>query len=449
MTGKITSLLTYSFVFYFQIVTLKLMHATEAKDILSTIIFVVFCLLILKLSLKFIKKLIKNGLGMLFSWAELWELAIITTNITIVYYHLVRYHRHHKLFRRLCDAKHNEFVPYFALMNSYELLQNVTAILFAFAIARGLSFMKFMKPFRIFEKTFRSGFKSFIAIMLFNFIIQGMFAVSGHLMFGGYSRTFNSLDKALVSLVKAGAALPSDFSAKSIKGYNEGVGHAFYVIYSISVKVLKSLIVCTMLIFYKRSKIYLSAHEYPYSLKKYISERWHYYSEITKRHCGHIRLTGGEDEPEVRLLATPKEAQFRYANAVFIPDARLQYMTLLSRAIVRKLTLKKAGEPLTPVEYELMRRISLSYFTRVQNLGRKWIFFIQRLPRGRRVFVSNNKMLQMEHLLNDMFSKSGALHQTGFHDSVNRLRNIEEILEAVDHLLGNISVVSVKKYRSK
>ncbi|KAI4460644.1 polycystin family member [Holotrichia oblita] len=431
------------------IITLKLMHVNEFKDAISTVIFVVFCLLILKLVLKFTKKIIKNGLRTLLRWAELWELTIIVTNITIVYQHLLRYHRHHNVFRRLCDAKHNEFVPYFALMNSYELLQAVSAILFAFAIARGLSFMKFMRPFRIFEKTIRLGLNSYVAIIVFDLLVLTAFGISGHLMFGGYSGTFTSLPNSVVTLVKAGSALRSEYSAKNIEGYNRRVAHAFHAMFSISVKVLKSLIIVTMLIFYYKSKIYIAANEYPYSLKKYFSERWTYYSELTKRQCLRCRLKAGEDSSEVSILAVPKEDKFRYADAVFISDAKLRYMTLLCSAITRKIILKKMNTDLTPIDFDLMRRISLSYFKihhQPTHLS-KCIFFIKKHPNGKRSFVSNNKLLQIENILNDVLSKSGALHKTGFKDttSCNRLQNISEMLETVDQVLGNITVISVKR----
>ncbi|GJQ85707.1 hypothetical protein Trydic_g13397 [Trypoxylus dichotomus] len=423
--------------------SLKLIPTHPTSEILTTVVFTIFCLLIFKLVLRYIRRTIKHRLKILFHLSNLWEITIIITNITIVVLHLKKHYEHIMVFRSISQSKLNDFISYFDIMTVYQDLQTVTGILFAFAIARGLTFMKFVKAFRIFEKTLVLSIGSFMAVSVFTGVLICMFATSGHVMFGAHTSTFWDMEQSVVSLMKRSVDLPSSFSGGMAPNVNMTIGILFYCLFCLCITVTKNIFISTTIVFLRISRTRLAQTEHHYSLSQYVIDKWSYYAELLRRHGFRCRLKGGADVFENQVIAIPKVDEIRYADAITITDLKLQYMLFLTRDVIRRMFVIQ-DEFATTADVDRMRKIVIGLLWKNDDevLPRS-IFFIGRTATGRQKVVSNNKLLTMEYIVNYGLTKRGNPTDK---DSLKRMEDIEKMLGTVNDVLGNISIKTRKRH---
>lgn len=425
-----------------------MMHTTFKMEILSTALFITFCVFIFRLILKYIRKIIKEPIIMVLTVSNWWEIAIIITNITIVVLYIKQYREHYKVFEQFCDNKRNEFISYFSVMRAYSRIQTATALLFALAITRGMTFMKFMKHFRIFAKMLQFSYKSFLSVAVYTWIMVLAFSISGHILFGAWSGTFNNIEKAIVALLKSSAGLQSEFTGKTKQEYNKTMGYIFYFLFSFCVLLTLDIYTATTLLYYHKSSMHLSEIEYPYTLGQYFRDKWTFYSELWQRNWIHPRLKGGGKRK--KLLVTPKDDSFRYADCVFMPELKLQYMKYIAVSVVKRSCFKQA-EPSAESDYELMRCLAMTcLWDRHTAMSARSIFFISKFG-NKRKFISNHRLMEMEYWLNNILLPLTKGRVVSLKDttSLKRMKKLHGLLGNACVLIGNITVKTVKRKRRR
>lgn len=414
-------------------------------EIVSIIVFTMFCVLISKLILKYLRKIVKYKMAAFFKLGNIWEIAIITTNIGIVFLYMKQYKENADYFRKFRDAKNNAFVSYFAVMHGYEKAQIAMAVLFAFAITRVLGFMQFIEAFRVFQRTMHISYKSYLAVTVMGMLSIVGFALSGHIMFGTYSHPFRTVEDSVISLLKRSVSLSKDFSSQILDNYNKQYGYAYCVIFSIWALVLSNIFISTTILFHRLSRRQLRETQLEYTMTQYLKDRWSFYSEFWKRHMFHLRLKAGKESISSRPIATPKIESTRYADCASMPDIKLRFMTLVAKSAVRRLLVRKWKDPPTEIDYYLMKNLTDTYLAEEKEPISKKLFFIGRDEKGDVKFVSNSRLLEMEYIVNNIIVKKGTRARLKDTVTLKRMRDMENILKTCNMLLGNITVEKKKR----
>lgn len=421
------------------------MHTDYYIEIISIIVFAVFCVQIFKLILKYLRKIIKYKYAAFFNLNNVWEIAIIATNVGIVFLYTMQYKENVDYFRMLRDAKNNAFVSYFAVMYGYEKAQTAMAFLFALAIARVLGFMQFIEAFRVFQRMMQISYKSYLAVAFMSVLSIVGFALTGHIMFGTYSRRFSSVEMSVISLMKRSVSLSNEFASEILDNYNERYGYVYFVVFSIWVLVIRNIFRATTILYHRRSILQLRETQLEYSMTQYLIDKWRFYSEFWKRHIFRLRLKAGKESLSTRSIATPKAHTIRYENCITISEAKLRFITLIAKAVIRRRLVRKWVDPPTDTDFHLMKNLTMGYLSEENEPISKTTFFIGKDKQGKVKLINNSKLLQMEYLVNHIAVSKETTARLKDTVSLKKMRKMESILRTCNRLLGNISVEKKKR----
>ncbi|PSN31034.1 hypothetical protein C0J52_19081 [Blattella germanica] len=388
------------------------------------------------------------------SWWNVIDLVILAMAVAIIALYLLRSRYVSALVKQLQEADQNEFVNFIWASFWQEQLRYFIAALVCVSTARLWKLLRFQQQFRAFEHVLVHASKTLVFLTCMMVVIVIGFAIFAHMYIGHTNELFSNFLFAFSAMVMYGIGY-SEVNVEEFVKQDAFIGSVFvgtfwmvYIIY------LLNIFITVINILYEKNKKEEGFFQADYTMLDYLREEIRYMCKRRRHSPKSIRratvkemypqyFEDGNETKEERLragadtrakpvhcapaIAVPKPDEIRNENSQEITAFRLKGMTFLAVGAIRKQDKKVDAMTALVLDCALDEKGEEAFYSGLDEEKEK--------------LVPNEKLLQMESVVNKIGAEQYAAHtMKEYEDIENREDEIEDEITSLDDV-GHLDVL--------
>ncbi|KAK9730265.1 Polycystin domain [Popillia japonica] len=426
-----------------EIYTSRLMHVDASSQIIPLMVFTIFLIVIFYQACNCTLGIIYQRLLFFKGFWNILDLIILAFSITLIVTSGYKMEFLDDILDKIERTQKNKFINYYSVVYYDRLITLMSAILICIATLRIWKYLRFGIMFRVFEKTLVKQMRPLMGVFIYNMITLTMFSLAGYLIFSSFSENFKNLDATFTSMMLLSLNFNTEnFGLEEMLDYLPNLAYIFYASFTLAMLMIVNVYITVIIIYYEESREYYIEKQFKYSVLDYARDEITFLACYFARYIKNLRLKGGETE---RKRVTPKNR--RYTGAHIVGDWYLRKMAAISAGVVKNFLFVRRKRSLEQIDFQVMVRIA--YYTVLdpdKRDKRKHIFFVSE-KEGNVKYIPDTRLLQMERILNELLSDRSNVKQKYRTDrlTLERLTNINKVLNIINDVVGNIELVKNKK----
>ncbi|XP_050309542.1 uncharacterized protein LOC126745651 isoform X2 [Anthonomus grandis grandis] len=411
---------------HFEILTRKFLLIDRNRIFTLEVTSSLFAISIFILVVRVLYKLVKKRAAYFNDVWSLFDIVIILLTGISIYFSYARDKAIKSYIKTVSNAKNNEFIPYFHLFDTDDLLTVLTGSLVFVATLRLWKLLRFMVIIKIAEKTISLSWKSLLVCMLYQTVYLIAFSAIFVIFISSSGKDFRDYPTAFTTLLLLSMNLYNNFNVKQFD--NHPLGVLFYVVFMLFSLLFMTVYIAIVNIYYADAKDLYADDES--QVKKFVQEKWKYYKNLLRVRRKNLR--GGEDiEPDDGLVIKPKSGE-RFEDAIAVPKNRMDAMTFISMCVLRK---REGIKITTEEDFQLMSKTIKALYGKS---SKKDIFFITGDSQHIQ-FVANRRLCQIADLCEKLvrISRNDVRASRKIGKTIIQTR-----LDRINVLIENIDIIS-------
>lgn len=419
------------------------MHVDASSQIIPLMVFTIFLIVIFYQACNCTLGIIYQRLLFFKGFWNILDLIILAFSITLIVTSGYKMEFLDDILDKIERTQKNKFINYYSVVYYDRLITLMSAILICIATLRIWKYLRFGIMFRVFEKTLVKQMRPLMGVFIYNMITLTMFSLAGYLIFSSFSENFKNLDATFTSMMLLSLNFNTEnFGLEEMLDYLPNLAYIFYASFTLAMLMIVNVYITVIIIYYEESREYYIEKQFKYSVLDYARDEITFLACYFARYIKNLRLKGGETE---RKRVTPKNR--RYTGAHIVGDWYLRKMAAISAGVVKNFLFVRRKRSLEQIDFQVMVRIA--YYTVLdpdKRDKRKHIFFVSE-KEGNVKYIPDTRLLQMERILNELLSDRSNVKQKYRTDrlTLERLTNINKVLNIINDVVGNIELVKNKK----